>query len=299
MKRKLAYEDAMGAVRAATIRPMRLLVIVTQVNYPWRVPSMDLMPQGPAYVAGSLKAVGHHVRGVCTSYDISGELGPAVLERRLKEGIAEHQPDAILLGGMAAEFLFLRDAINFSRKYAPDVPIICGGSIFTNDPTSFELLRPDFGVRDEAEITLVELLDRIDKGTPLDGLLGAIFWRDGQPVYNGLRPAIEDLDSIPYPDCEVLDIDNYLALCNQVDNYWYTRSRSKPRPLPASSGRSCPYKCTFCQYSTIEGSRRIYRGRSMDSFVEEIQYFYEKHNFNLLMIYDDLFSVKADRILEF
>ena len=74
-------------VEADQIRGTRVLLFVTQVNYPNPLPCLDLIPQGPTYAAGSLKAHGHSVQGVCTNYDISGEPAPQVLKRRLAEGI--------------------------------------------------------------------------------------------------------------------------------------------------------------------------------------------------------------------
>lgn len=281
------------------IKEMRLLLVVTQVNYPGPLPCMDLIPQGPAYIAGTLKAHGHTVVGVSTNYDISGDPAPVVLKRKLSNAIKKEKPEAILVGGMAAEYLFLRDAINICRRAAPDIPIICGGSIMTNDKTAFELLRPDFCIMDEGEVSIIQLLHHLKAGLSMKGVLGVGYWENGAALYNELRPAMADYDAIPYPDYEPLDIRNYLELCNQADNYFHVRTRKKPRMLPISSGRSCPFKCTFCQYSTLAGSRRIYRGRSMENVVKEAAYFHEIYHFNILKIYDDLFSVKEERILEF
>jgi hypothetical protein len=39
--------------------------------------------------------------------------------------------------------------------------------------------------------------------------------------------------------------------------------------------------------------------RSIDNAIDEIVYFFEKYHFNILIIYDELFSVRRDRILDF
>jgi radical SAM superfamily enzyme YgiQ (UPF0313 family) len=65
--------------------------------------------------------------------------------------------------------------------------------------------------------------------------------------------------------------------------------------LPVSAGRSCPYRCTFCWHS----AGQVYRVREIPDVIEEIQFFYEKHRFNTLVIYDELFSVREARVHEF
>ena len=278
---------------------MRVALVIPQSNYPYATPCLELIPQGPAYIAGILKDRGHEVFGVCTNHDPELESGPATLRRLLSKTIKEAQPDVVALGAMAAEYLFLRDSIQIIREIAPDTPIVLGGSIMTNDKTAFELLQPDFGVMDEGEIPLIELLQCIEKNNPLETVENIAYWKDGAAHYNKLRTANYDLDDLPYPDYEPLQIRQSFSLANQTDNNFYVRMEKRPRLLPISSGRSCPFKCTFCQYSVLEGSRRKYRGRSMQSVVEEAKHFYELYQFNILKIYDDLFSVHEDRILEF
>jgi len=278
---------------------MRVLLINPQGNYPNKGPSLDMIPQGPAYISGMMIAQGHSVRGVNTSWILSDETAPDALARSIKENIHEFEPQVIAVGGMVAEYLFVRDAIGFVRKLAPDTPILLGGSILTNDRSLFETLRPDFGIMDEGELPIKELLHALETGGSVEKIENVCYWRDGKPVYNKLRNANYGLDELPLPDYDVMEIEKYFQISNQFDNYFHVITQKYPRVLPLSSGRSCPFKCTFCQYSTLDGSRRKYRGRSMQSVVDEISYFHNKYEINILKIYDDLFSVKSDRIYEF
>jgi len=278
---------------------MRVILVIPQSNYPAPPPCLDMFPQGPAYIAGSLIAAGHDVRGVSTSHDMSGEPGPVVLRRILTQAIIEHEPEVILLGAMAAEYLFLKDTLTITCQVAPGIPTVCGGGIMTNDPTSFELLRPNYAVMDEGEYAIVTLLAKLKMGEPVNEVAGVAYWDNGVPRYNKPGAAIDDLDALPYPDYDVANMQSILDMQNQTDNYFHVRTQTNPRMLPISTGRSCPFKCTFCQYSTVEGSRRSYRGRTMASVIDEITFFHNKYNFNILKIYDDLFSVKEHRIREF
>ena len=70
---------------------------------------------------------------------------------------------------MVAEYLFIKDTISASRHAAPHTPIILGGAYYER-PSSFEVLRPDFGVIDESEVPIKELLNAIEHGNQLKTL---------------------------------------------------------------------------------------------------------------------------------
>ncbi len=275
-------------------------MVAPKTNYPNPGLSLDMPAQGPAYIAGMMKAAGHEVFGVNTSYDPSTDPAPEVLSRHMKKAIGEYQPDVIAVGGMAAEYLFLSHAIQLARNFAPDTPVVCGGGIMTNDREhAFDLLRPDFAVVDEGEYVIIDLLDRLAKGESMAGCGGVDYWEDGKAKRNKVRTPINELDELPYPDYGFMDIDTFFQIFAQRHDNFHVRTRKRPRMLPILTGRSCPFKCTFCQYSTLEGSRRKYRGRAMEHVVDEIIHFHERYQFNILKIYDDLFSVKEHRIREF
>jgi anaerobic magnesium-protoporphyrin IX monomethyl ester cyclase len=279
---------------------MRVLMVAPKTNYPNPGLSLDMPAQGPAYIAGMMKSAGHEVYGVNTSYDASNDPAPVVLKRHMSKAISEFQPDVIAVGGMAAEYLFLAHTIEFARSLAPNTPIVCGGGIMTNDRQyAFQLLRPDFAVVDEGEYVIVDLLDRLAKGESMKGCGGVDYWEDGKQKLNTIRTPISELDDLPYPDYDFMDIDTFFQIFAQRHDNFHVRSHKRPRMLPVLTGRSCPFKCTFCQYSTLEGSRRKYRGRQMEHVVDEIVHFHDRYQFNILKIYDDLFSVKEHWIREF
>ncbi|NIQ01656.1 MAG: radical SAM protein, partial [Nitrospinaceae bacterium] len=72
-------------------------------------------------------------------------------------------------------------------------------------------------------------------------------------------------------------------------------TRNRPRLMPVLAARSCPFKCTFCY---VTGGK-TYRIRSVPSLMQEIQYFHDRYRFNILKLYDDLFSVNKPRVREF
>ena len=278
---------------------MRVLQIIAQANYPNPLPCLEIIPQGAGYITAMMRKHNHEVQGVCTNYYIGSEPAPVVLHRKMMAKIAEFQPQVIVIGAMAPEFLFVRDAITMARKACPHVPIVLGGRIVTNDIDTFQMLSPDFGIIGEGEYSIVELLECLDQGKDYSTCKGIVFWRNGEPVITEARLQVDDLDDLPFPHYDILELHSHLEMQNQYDNYFHVRTNKNPRLIPLTAGRSCPFKCTFCQHNLQNGLKMKYRRRSVDNIIDEIVFMKEKYNFNIIKIYDDLFSVREDDVHEF
>jgi radical SAM superfamily enzyme YgiQ (UPF0313 family) len=275
---------------------MRVLLVPPKGNYPDPRPCLDVIGQGAAYIAAALKAGGHEVRGVNTAYRWCDGPAETALDDALARAIADFQPQLIGVGGLSAEYRFVRDAIAACRRAAPDVPIVCGGGIMTYDPEFvFEALRPDFGLVGEAEQTVVALADALAAGWGIEAVGNLIRRAGGRTVANPVDHTGADLDELPLPDYEPFDVDAYLAADNQADNWVYAHTRRDPRCMPLSLARACPYRCTFCCHTL--GPR--YRCRSVGGALDEIRRLHERYRFNMLFISDELFSANRERVRAF
>jgi len=255
---------------------MRILLIPPKSNYPQRTPSFDHVGQALPYLAAALEASGHDVVGCNVSYRWCDDGAPATLSRLLKAAMMEARPDAVGVGGLSADYLFVRDAIDVIRSVSPDTPIISGGGLVSSDPDHVvPHLRPDYAVIGEGEQTIIELLNCLATAGDLDSVHGIVYWKDGRPVFTPARTPVDDLDMIPFPDYSLFDFETYLNLLNQYDGYFHCRTRRTPRIMPVSAARSCPFRCTFCYHTT--GAK--YRVRSIDKVVEEILHFHELYQF--------------------
>lgn len=270
---------------------MRVLLVLPKNNYPSPSPDIDF-GQGMPYLAGALKAAGHEVYGINISHRWCHGSAPLALEAALKSAIQKHQPQLIGVGGMAPDYLFLRDSIFFARKISPDIPIVLGGGIVTYDSEYiFSELLPDFAIAGEGEIAIVQLSDWLEGKGELQTISSLIYRKGNKVVSNEIR-YFKNLDELPFPDYEPFEFEAYLSLNHHTNNY-LTHTRCFPRIMPLSTGRSCQFRCTFCSKSTE------YRARSVDHAVKEIAHFYEKYKFNILYINDELFLNKAKRVSEF
>lgn len=142
----------------------------------------------------------------------------------------------------------------------------------------------DFVLRNEGEYALAELL----KGDDIKGIKGLSFKaEDGRVIHNPTRPRIEDLDSLPFPNYNLVDLSKY------GDPIWNLYSK---KFAPIVTSRGCPYSCTFCASKTIFGQTTQFR--SVDNIKAEMKHLKDDFNVDAIYIVDDTFTLKRDRVIE-
>ena len=131
-----------------------------------------------------------------------------------------------------------------------------------------------FIVRGEPEYTLRDFALAVRDGGALGEVKGLV-WRgdDGGIVYNEERGFIEDLDELPYPAWDLVNIEGYrLPITN--------------RPfLLVSPGRGCPYPCKFCAASVYYGAKP--RLKSWEKVVAEIKHVRETYGINDFLFWSE------------
>lgn len=109
----------------------------------------------------------------------------------------------------------------------------------------------DYVVRGEGEETMVELVEHLESGISLDDIKGLSYRKGNAFIHNPARPLIQDLDSAPIPDFDVV-------------HNWQKRTT-----IPIATSRGCPFGCKFC--SVIQMFGRKYRFKSIGRVIEEIK----------------------------
>jgi len=131
------------------------------------------------------------------------------------------------------------------------------------------LMQPntDFVVIGEAEYTMLELVEALEQRTTADlkKVRGIGYIKNGETVITPPRPAIQDLDSLPFPARHLLPMEEYFAAVKEVPPRGEIR---KPWTMMITS-RGCPYNCIFCSVHVVMG--RKWRGRSPENVVDEIE----------------------------
>ncbi len=206
------------------------------------------------------------------------------------ERVGRFHPDLIGLGVRTVEAATMHALARKLKKTLPEVPIVAGGPHPTAIPQAVLSDRAiDCAVIGEGEVTFTELVDRVARGQTWKGLAGCA-WRDEDTVRLGPpRPLVEDLDSLPFPAWDLLDL----------------RAYSDPKRAPAGlprfgryystlmTTRGCPYRCIYCH--NIFGKRL--RTKSPDRVLEEILWMNDTFGIDDFHIWDDCFNLHKDRAI--
>ncbi|HVS94902.1 MAG TPA: radical SAM protein [Puia sp.] len=145
----------------------------------------------------------------------------------------------------------------------------------------------DFVLLGEGEQTLLELAGALRDGGGFMHIAGLAFLEGGRPVRTMTRQVMKDLDSLPMPAWDLVDIDSYRAMWMRHHGYF---------SLNISTTRGCPYKCNWCA-KPIYGNR--YNARSPRHVVAEIRWLHEHYGFDHLWMCDDIFGLKPGWVNEF
>lgn len=175
------------------------------------------------------------------------------------------------------------------RAALPDAKIIIGGPhVSAFGPVVMEDIPADVAFAGEAERSLAMYLEALLGDESLDAIPGLI-WRtaSGEVVVNpGSMPIVEDLDSLPMPAYDLIDL----------PRYWHVQSIApipRRRYVSMVTSRGCPYGCMWCH--NIFG--RGFRAHSPERVVEEIGVYTKRYNINDIEFLDDCFNLKRERVL--
>lgn len=155
-----------------------------------------------------------------------------------------------------------------------NVPVVFGGIHPTLVPE--KVIKNDFVdfvIVGEGEGALLELAEVLSSGRLRYEIDNVWFKRNGEIISNKVRPPIENLDSLPFPDKELFQKD-----VRYKDDYMILTSRG------------CLFNCTFCCESFLNKlyRERYFRRRNISSVIEELKFMKEKYNFREVMFFDSI-----------
>jgi len=140
--------------------------------------------------------------------------------------------------------------------------------------------RVDYVVKGEGEETLSQLIDALENGKNMDGIHGVIYQKNDEAVVNPPRLVIRDLDTLPIPAWDLVDIQSYKSIWLRYHGYF---------SLNLATTRGCPFKCNWCA-KPIYGNR--YTSRSPMHVIKEITFLLEHFAPDHFWMSDDIFGLK-------
>lgn len=140
----------------------------------------------------------------------------------------------------------------------------------------------DVVVAGEGERTLEELLPHIARrGLEGLGAIAGVFCLDGdgELAEGPPREQIPDLDELPFPDREAIDIPAYVDV-------W--RRHHGMGPVSLITARGCPYRCRWCSHAVFGFT---HRRRSPENVAAEVEQIVERYDPDMLWYADDVFTI--------
>ena len=158
----------------------------------------------------------------------------------------------------------------FLKAKFPKTPVICGGAHPTALPDSQGLSVFDNIILGEGEKSVVYVADSYRDKTNIQRIVKSSF--------------IENLDSIPFPDRDLVDM-----------NIFHRKVHGK-RCFGIIASRGCYYKCAFCDRSLFGEKLRI---RSVNNIVEEIRHVITRYGVRHFEFFDDIFLAGRKQLSDF
>jgi anaerobic magnesium-protoporphyrin IX monomethyl ester cyclase len=159
------------------------------------------------------------------------------------------------------------------RLRAQGKPVVFGGAHVTFLPDE-ALEHADYVVRGEGHITMVELVEAIEKNDDPSGILGLSYHGPEGNVHNLPRPNCEQAAfvALPSPDLTLI------------------RGHQNMVTIPIMTQWGCPYDCDFC--SVIKMFGRKVRARNIEDVLDELETVKQGQD---VFFYDDNFVVNKTR----
>jgi len=256
------------------------------------------LPLGLAYVAASIREAGHEVSII----DAVGEAPDRVVRTgrvarlglSIEEIVARIAPETQVIG-IGAMFTYqwrvVSELIHAIKRSRPELLVVGGGEHFTGLPEESLASSPlDVVVLGEGEETIVELLRRyeahLEAAAAAEAAAGGMDtaaaipahdtgvaqWAGDMPgvsyrrgdtvVHNARRDRLRDVDSIPRPAWDLLDVTGY-------DDRRLINGPRMGMTMPILATRGCPYRCAYCSSPNMWTTKWIARDPKL--VADEIQ----------------------------
>ncbi len=152
------------------------------------------------------------------------------------------------------------------RAKATGWKVVLGGPEPANYAAEYRAAGADYIIAGEGERALEQLLS----GT--------------EPT---ATPQIENLDTLPWPDRERIDMGRYL-------DAW--RRHHGASSVSLITARGCPYSCRWCSHSTFG---QTHRRRSVTNVADEVEWILGRYAPDMLWYADDVFTIHTSWSLNY
>ena len=245
-------------------------------------------PLGTLYAAALMREHGYEV----ALHDVMFARSP----EEIIPAIENFQPDYLILYDDGFNYLTkmcltnMREAAFKMCKLAGErgCTVIVSSSDSTDHYEKYIEEGADIVLLGEAEMTLVELVNALQESKiDISAIPGIAFKQKDCVIKTAKRNVLKDLDSLPLPAWDLVDIKPYRQSWLAHVGYF---------SMNMGTTRGCPFKCNWCA-KPIYGNR--YNSRSPQNVVRELKILKEKFQFDHIWFCDDIFGLKPGWVNEF
>ncbi len=195
----------------------------------------------------------------------------------LRYDIERFQPDVIGISIHATKYGAAREVAKFVRSLSGN-PIMAGGPQVSADQERIldECPEVDFLVYGEAEVSITEIISRLENKSGMRDVNGVIYRENQKIVKNPPRELIRNISDLPFPNFAVFGV-------------------TRVKEYPVLTSRGCPYSCIFC-FSHIG---RTWRAREAGNVVEELRAARDKFSIQSFGVWDPVFNLTTKHVVNF
>ena len=245
-------------------------------------------PLGTLYAAAVMREAGHDI----SVHDVQFTEGP----ENIIGALEKHQPKYLVIYDDGFNYLTKMcltnmrmaafEMIRFAKQKGAKV--IVSSSDSTDHFEQYLEEGADFVMMGEAEQTLSQLIDSLDHEQPdFLSIPGLAFRQQGAVIKTVKRPVMKELDEIPFPAWDLVDMEPYRKMWMKSKRYF---------SMNMATTRGCPFKCNWCA-KPIYGNR--YNSRSPQNVVAELLLLKQLYGFEHIWFCDDIFGLRPGWVHEF
>ncbi len=226
-------------------------------------------PVNTLVVAAALRRAGHAVTVVDATFDPDERAAIGAIQASAAGRVA------LVLDDLSVQVKQCPARIGQAQRAMADAARAAGKRVLVSGPD----------VSDHPE-TYLRHADSAVVGDPVDAVVA---WADGAEAVPGIHGAqggggraavVEDLDRLPDPAWDLIDLAPYAAMWRRAHGAW---------EAVVSTARGCPYRCNWCAKPTWG---RTYHARSPARVAAEIALLRDTYGAERLWMSDDIFGLR-------
>jgi len=275
-----------------------LLINPPQISAKKNNDSSIYVPIGLLYIAASIrdicevKIIDYTLEyNFCDSNDKTSEI--QAWQESIRNSIDSYSPD--IVGVSILSTTRYLDAVEVSKncKLSNKKPIIIFGG---PDPSVrfHDILKDghcDYCVVGEGEFVMKDLIEALTVGNVTTDIPGLAQMIKGVVSYTQSQK-IENLDEIPFPAYDLIDLSKYL----NNKNLYVNRSLIPQKSISVITSRGCPFGCFFCSIELHMGKE--YRSHSAEYVIKHLELLVNELKIKNIHFEDDNISYDKSRFEE-